>query len=418
MGSSRLPLMATRRIPCHGPPWPTAPFAGGQPLTQRAGFTPACVCPAIPPHTVAGRVVGVMLTCMTTITLQRLRKVFGSTVAVDDADIEIAAGDLFFLLGPSGCGKTTLLRMLAGFTEPTAGRIFLGEHDVTDLPANRRNTGMVFQGYALWPHMTVAQNVGFGLQVRRVGGAEREKQVNAALRMVQMGQYADRRPNELSGGQQQRVALARALVVKPTVLLLDEPLSNLDAKLRLEMRGQIKHLCKQSGITAVYVTHDQKEALSMADTVAVLDHGKVMQVGTPRELYVQPRNRFVADFLGETNFIQGRIKGRDNGRVLIDCPAGRLVSSTFADDLPSDGDVTCSIRPEAIRLLGEGEPAPENVLTARRREVIYLGEMAQHLLRIGGDVPVKAFELNPRLLPEAGETRIAFEPRDVVILSD
>ena len=359
-----------------------------------------------------------MLRVMTPISLRKLRKVFGTTVAVDDADLSVSAGDLFFLLGPSGCGKTTLLRMLAGFTEPTAGRIYFGEQEVTHVPANRRNTGMVFQGYALWPHMTVAQNVAFGLQVRRIGAAEREKQVAAALRMVQMGSYAERKPNELSGGQQQRVALARALVIKPTVLLLDEPLSNLDAKLRLEMRGQIKHLCKQSGITAVYVTHDQKEALSMADTIAVMHQGRVMQVGRPRQLYARPRSRFVADFLGETNFIRGRIRGRDDGRVVIDCPAGRIVSSVFGDELPSEGEVTCSIRPEAIRVLEHGQPRPQNVVKARRRDVIYLGEMAQHLLSIEGDVPVKAFELNPRRVPEGREVELGFDPHDVVILSD
>ena len=221
----------------------------------------------------------------TPITIRDLRKVFGKTVAVDQINLDIKAGDLFFLLGPSGCGKTTLLRMIAGFTDPTGGSIRFGDRDVTHTPPNKRNTGMVFQGYALWPHMTVEQNVAFGLGVRKVPTAEKSRRVAEALRAVRMEQYALRKPNELSGGQQQRVALARALVIEPTVLLLDEPLSNLDAKLRLEMRSEIKRICKQAKITGIYVTHDQKEALSMADAVAVLNQGLVVQTGGPRDLY-------------------------------------------------------------------------------------------------------------------------------------
>lgn len=358
---------------------------------------------------------------MTPISIRNLVKTFGSTTAVDGISVDIVPGSLFFLLGPSGCGKTTLLRMIAGFAEPTSGTILFGEKDVTWLPPHQRNCGMVFQGYALWPHMTVAQNVAFGLNVRKVSKEETTRRVDEALKLVQMQHLADRKPNQLSGGQQQRVALARALVIRPTVLLLDEPLSNLDAKLRIEMRGQIRSICKQSGITAVYVTHDQKEALSMADGVALLKSGKIMQVGPARELYDRPNSRFVADFLGETNFIPATIVGREGDQVLLESPAGPMRSSVFPADLPTTGGVTCSVRPEAIRLLNGNGMRPGdgfNNFTARRREVVYLGEVAQHHLTIAGDTPITAFELNPKPVSETSAVRIGFEAKDVVVLKD
>jgi len=355
------------------------------------------------------------------IQISALRKQFGPTVAVDSVSLTIQAGELFFLLGPSGCGKTTLLRMIAGFTDPTSGSIHFGDKDVTHLPPHKRNTGMVFQGYALWPHMSVRQNVGFGLDVRKVSGAEKTKRIDKALDMVQMLPYADRKPNQLSGGQQQRVALARAIVVEPTVLLLDEPLSNLDAKLRLEMRSQIRQICKRAGITAVYVTHDQKEALSMADGIAVLSDGKVMQVGPPREAYDRPSNRFVADFLGETNFLHAEVTGRDGDALLLSTPAGELRSTVFPEDLPEKGNVTCSIRPEAIQLVHAGQTPPpgSNTVSAEQNGLTYLGEMAQYRLGLAGGEEVSAFELNPRLLePDHAKLTLAFEPRDVVVLAD
>jgi iron(III) transport system ATP-binding protein len=354
------------------------------------------------------------------IALRQLTKLYGKTVAVDHIDLDIPAGSLFFLLGPSGCGKTTLLRMLAGFIEPTAGSIAFDGKGVTHLPANKRNCGMVFQSYALWPHMSVKQNVAFGLTVRKVPPAEARRRVEAALKSVQMQAYADRKPNELSGGQQQRVALARAMVVEPTLLLLDEPLSNLDAKLRVEMRSTIRRVCKAANITGVYVTHDQKEALSMADRMAVLRAGKVEQVGEPRALYDRPANRFVADFLGETNFLSAVILGREGAGVLLETPAGRLLSRAFPADLPQAGGVTVSIRPEALRLVNGAAPGPGmNAITTRRVESTYLGEVAQHQLAIGDQATMKAFELNPRHPTDAGETiRIEIAPEDVVILQD
>jgi iron(III) transport system ATP-binding protein len=241
------------------------------------------------------------------ISVDQVTKRFGDAVALDRIDLRIGAGEIFFLLGPSGCGKTTLLRTIAGFYAPEEGRVLFGDEDVTRLPPHRRNTGMMFQSYALWPHMSVAQNVAFGLEERGVPAAERARRVDEALASVQMRGLGERRIHQLSGGQQQRVALARALVIRPRCLLLDEPLSNLDTKLRLEMRGEIRRVCREAGLTAIYVTHDQKEALSVADRMAVLEGGRLRQIGTPAALYRHPETRFVADFMGETNFIPGRI---------------------------------------------------------------------------------------------------------------
>jgi len=355
---------------------------------------------------------------MTPITLRALTKRFGQTTAVDAVDLSIPAGDLFFLLGPSGCGKTTLLRMIAGFSDPTEGTIRFGDDDVTHKPANKRDTGMVFQGYALWPHMTVAQNVKFGLEVRKVKKAEMAQRVDEALAKVQLTPYAQRKINQLSGGQQQRVALARALVIKPRVLLLDEPLSNLDAKLRLDMRQQIRDLCKATGITGVYVTHDQHEALSMADQIAVLNQGQVVQTGPPTTLYRRPANRFVADFLGETNFIPGEVAGTEGANILLDTPFGQLTSSVFPDDLPQGGAVTCSIRPEAIRLVDAGQAVGKpNVFSAEQTRLIYLGSLAQHRLSVA-DHELKVFELNPQPAGRAKTLTCQVDPADVVILRD
>ena len=232
---------------------------------------------------------------MISLTIENLTKRFGDAVALHGLNLRIEAGEIFFLLGPSGCGKTTLLRSIAGFYTPESGRILFGDEDVTRVPQHLRNTGMMFQSYALWPHMTVAQNVAFGLEERKVAAREIGERVAAALASVKMEALGERRIHQLSGGQQQRVALARALVIRPRCLLLDEPLSNLDARLRLEMRGEIRRICKEFGLTAIYVTHDQKEALSIADRMAVLEGGHIRQVGTPADVYRQPQSRFVAD---------------------------------------------------------------------------------------------------------------------------
>jgi iron(III) transport system ATP-binding protein len=373
----------------------------------------------------------------TTIDIQNLAKHYpplaggkGVTRAVDDISITIPAGSLSFLLGPSGCGKTTLLRMIAGFIKPTHGSISFNNKPVTNLPPNKRNTGMVFQSYALWPHMTVAQNVAFGLSVRKVSKADTERRVNDALATVRMSKYADRKPNQLSGGQQQRVALARALVVRPEVLLLDEPLSNLDAKLRLEMRSEIRRICSETGITTVYVTHDQKEALSMADHVAVLNEGRLAQMGTPKELYDRPNSRFVADFLGETNFLAAEITNAHNHTLTLEGPAGPLTSTAFDHtSTPPTGNVTCSIRPEAITIHdpdntneqpNHQDPTKGAAMPGTIVETIYLGEMAQHIVELkDADQTLRVFELHPaHAANDRSEVRLTIDPKDVVILTD
>ncbi len=354
--------------------------------------------------------------------LDSVCKSFGENRVVDRISLTIEPGELFFLLGPSGCGKTTLLRCLAGFYIPESGRILFNDEDITNLPPEQRDTGMVFQSYALWPHLTVAENVAFGLELRHVAKDEIRRRVDEALAMVKMSDRATYRPNQLSGGQQQRVALARALVIKPKCLLLDEPLSNLDAKLRLEMRTEIRRICKQAGLTAVYVTHDQKEALSIADRLAILDHGSIQQCGTPQDVYLHPKSTFVANFIGETNFIKGTVHSAADGRYEIETPAGRLVSTAVPPEAVRIGDhVTVSLRPEVLHV-GTQPREDSNVWKARLNETLYLGEMAQHQISVGptgASVELKVFELNPKLFAlheVARETHLWVKPGNVVVL--
>jgi len=358
---------------------------------------------------------------MVAVKVERLSKRFGQVVALADVSIEVQPGELFFLLGPSGCGKTTLLRCIAGLCEPDSGRIWLGESEITNLPANRRDTAMVFQNYALWPHMTVEQNVAFGLEVRGVPAEQRKRQTIEALELVQMAHLAKRKPNELSGGQQQRVALARALVVKPRCLLLDEPLSNLDAKLRAEMRVQIRRLCKQLGLTAIYVTHDQKEALCMADRIAVMRDGKIEQTGSPVQLYERPANRFVAEFIGETNFLTGRVLARRDGMLEVDTDAGRILATAGTQAAATEGTVTVSIRPEALRIVTDSAPAGESVnrFAGTVLESVYFGEVTQHEVLVNGKVRLKVLQLKgARLAEQRRQVQLEFSADDAVVLAD
>jgi iron(III) transport system ATP-binding protein len=355
---------------------------------------------------------------MISIQVQQLTKQFGSVVALHGLDLTINPGELFFLLGPSGCGKTTLLRTIAGFYIPEKGRILFGQDDVTRLEPHRRNTGMMFQSYALWPHMSVAENVAFGLEERKVPADEIKKRVGEALESVRMSPYADRKPNQLSGGQQQRVALARALVIRPRCLLLDEPLSNLDAKLRLEMRTEIRRVCQEFKLTTVYVTHDQKEALSIADRMAILESGHILQVGTPREVYKRPTRKTVANFIGETDFITGKVLGRVGQYVTVETAIGKFdgVVGDPANAPAVGAEVTVSIRPECWELHRDAES--RNVVRGRIGESTYLGEVAQYEFVTTQGTQLKIFERNPRFVDGAtrGELYATVEPDDVVVL--
>ncbi|WP_338662191.1 ABC transporter ATP-binding protein [Pararoseomonas sp. SCSIO 73927] len=300
------------------------------------------------------------------LSLQGVGKRYGDFVAVHDASLEVASGEFLTLLGPSGSGKTTILMMVAGFVEPSAGRILLDGRDITALPPERREFGMVFQGYALFPHMTVAENVAFPLRVRGLGRAERDAKVRAALDLVQLVRFAERKPSQLSGGQQQRVALARALVFDPALLLLDEPLSALDKKLRAELQEELKALHRRVGRTFINVTHDQEEALSLSDRIAILNHGNLVQVGTPEALYERPATRFVADFLGKSNFIEGEAEA-DAGGIALRRGGARVLARGLAS-----GRAVLSLRPEKIALLPEGG-AEDNVVEGRIASWSYLG---------------------------------------------
>jgi spermidine/putrescine transport system ATP-binding protein len=286
--------------------------------------------------------------------LRAVTKEFGEVTAVKEITLDIPSGEFFSLLGPSGCGKTTTLRMIAGFEQPTAGEIYLKGRPVAGIPAYKRPVNTVFQNYALFPHMSVAENVAFGLQMKRVAKDEIKRRVEEALELVQLPHMGDRKPKQLSGGQQQRVALARALINKPQVLLLDEPLGALDLKLRKAMQLELKQIQSEIGITFIYVTHDQEEALTMSDRIAVMDLGLVKQVGTPREIYEHPQNRFVADFIGETNFVDGLV-AEQNGFVLVN--VGEVVLCGTADGraLQLAQAVTVAIRPEKINLYPQGK---------------------------------------------------------------
>jgi len=320
--------------------------------------------------------------------VQEVTKIFGTgedrVVALDEVSVTIRENEFFTLLGPSGCGKTTLLRLIAGFDHPTAGAILLGGADISALPPFRRPVNTVFQSYALFPHMTVADNIGFGLKMQGKPKDEVAGAVDNMLRLVRMTELKNRQTSQISGGQQQRVALARALAPHPKVLLLDEPLSALDLKLRKEMQIELKRLQHETGITFVFVTHDQEEALTMSDRVAVMNQGRILQVGSPRAIYDHPAERFVANFIGDTNFLEGEIVSAANGEATVRLSSGRTVRATAQEGSAPAGRVTVVIRPEHARLARGGSETP---LSGRLENVVYFGTDTHYHLRLHGDVP-------------------------------
>ncbi|MGM9560759.1 MAG: ABC transporter ATP-binding protein [Phascolarctobacterium sp.] len=340
---------------------------------------------------------------MSEVRIEHVFKRFGGVTAVNDFNLVVKDGEFVSILGPSGCGKTTTLRMIAGFERATEGEIYIGEQCVSSsikgsfAPPEKRDIGMVFQSYAVWPHMTVAENVGYPLKIQKVDKAERERRVQEMLELVHLGEYGKRYPNQLSGGQQQRVALARALVAEPGLLLLDEPLSNLDAKLRESMRFEILEIQKKTGITVVYVTHDQGEAMAMSDRVVVMSMGVVQQIGAPHEIYTQPANKMVADFIGLVNFMEGEVKG---DRVFL---KGSKVS--FPNHSKITGEATIAVRPENITMSMDGGQI-EGQLTHR----FYLGDAVDYRVKVGDHdvrVIVKGADLDS--IPDGAKVYLDFD---------
>ena len=356
--------------------------------------------------------------------LKDVTKVFDSpddyqkkVVAVDNISLEIGSGKMVTLLGPSGCGKTTTLRMIAGFEQPTSGRIFLEDEDVTNQPPDKRNSAMVFQNYAIFPHLTVAGNVGFGLELKRLSKAEIAQKVDAILDLVGLSGMGKRMPDQLSGGQQQRVALARAIVNEPKLLLFDEPLSNLDAKLREQMRLEIRRIQQHLGITAIYVTHDQSEAMAISDKIVVMNSGKIEQIGTPQEIYNHPRTEFVADFIGQVNFVPAIVSEIGSGYAMV--TVGRRTIQLTISQLPTarplvkGEQVKLVVRPETIKL-NEDEPCFKGIIG----KVIYLGATVHYEINLDGRTMFATVTspIEKGILPVGTEVDISFSPKVVHIL--
>jgi spermidine/putrescine transport system ATP-binding protein len=347
------------------------------------------------------------------VVLDGISKRYADVLAVDDVSLTIRQGEFFSLLGPSGCGKTTTLRMIAGFERPDAGRIAIGDADVTETPPHKRRANTVFQSYALFPHLTVAENVGFGLRFGKLSSSEKRSRVDETLELVRLSGFAERKPHQLSGGQQQRVALARALILSPDVLLLDEPLGALDAKLRRELQVELKSIQREVGITFIFVTHDQEEALTMSDRLAVMLNGRVEQLGTPREVYERPATTFVADFIGVSNLMRAWADG-SGGVELEDL---RL---SVAEPTSGEGVVRLSIRPERVRIEGTGQVG-ENRVSARIERFVYLGSTTQVFVTLSSGDRVQALVANAEDVEEydVGAEVTAYLPPDALrVLAD
>jgi spermidine/putrescine transport system ATP-binding protein len=356
------------------------------------------------------------------IRLTDLTKHFRDVRAVDRVSMDIRSGEFFSMLGPSGCGKTTTLRMIGGFELPTAGRIELRGRDVTTDPPDKRPVNMVFQNYALFPHLDVHENIAFGLRRKGVERSDTRRRVGEALDLVHLGGYDRRKPNQLSGGQQQRVALARALVNRPNVLLLDEPLGALDLKLRKALQIELKRVQTEVGITFVYVTHDQEEALTMSDRIAVMRGGRVEQLGTPEELYERPRTRFVADFIGTSNLLSGTVEAIHGPNAVVRLSSGETCLTTAAAGITVGRSVELSVRPETVVLdarNGSGPSDQPGSIPAAVEQVAYLGGNVQYLVRSGGGLSITALasKAGPRI-PVGGAVDVTWSPGDALVLAE
>jgi len=353
---------------------------------------------------------------MAYLSISKVSKQFGDTVVVDNFNLDVEKGEFVSFLGPSGCGKTTTLRMVAGFEIPTSGNILLDGADITDNAPNQRNVGMIFQSYALFPNMTVAQNIGFGLRVRKMADAEVKQRVTEMISLISLEKHADKFPFQLSGGQQQRVSLARALANRPQVLLLDEPLSALDAKIRVSLRAEIRAIQKSLGITAIFVTHDQEEALSISDRIVVMNVGEMEQVGTPFEIYNFPQTRFVANFVGSLNTAEAQVLEPANG--LLDMGGVKLETADGTAGKAKGDKVMIAIRPERFSFLAEGKK--ENVVDGKVENITFLGSVVRIQMKVGGAMfNMDTFNRPSLDLPKIGETRqVTCSRKAVLVLED
>lgn len=353
--------------------------------------------------------------------LSGISKAYGKAMAVSDLSLEVESGHFFTLLGPSGCGKTTTLRIIAGLTKPDTGKLYIHDSDITNKPPYLRNLGVVFQNYALFPHLTVFDNIAFGLKVRKVPPQEIRQSVEEVLNLANLSGLQDRFPKELSGGQQQRVAVARAIVIKPNILLLDEPLSNLDLKVRVSMRREIRNLTRRLGITTLNVTHDQAEALSMSDRIGVMDKGRLVQEGSPREIYEHPTNQFVASFIGETNFLTGTISDIDDryASIKVGDSNVRAKLEPQANGLKTNTSITFSVRPEMIFLLRDKNnigDTTDNIFSSTVEDVEYFGSLVRYALKVG-DVKWSCEVANDKssVFEVGKKVYLKFSPDDCII---
>ena len=358
------------------------------------------------------------------IELRNIRKIFGEFVAVDDLSLTVESGEFVTLLGPSGCGKTTTLRMIGGFEYPTSGTLLIHGEEMGSRPPYQRPVNTVFQNYALFPHLTVGENIEYGLQMAKVPRDERKRRVDEALEMVRLPHVEARKPSELSGGQQQRVALARALVNRPEVLLLDEPLGALDLKLRKAMQLELKELNREVKATFIYVTHDQEEALTMSDRIAVMSEGRILQIGVPSEIYERPRNRFVADFIGQTNFLQGEVTSIEGTMANIAVQGIGSLRGRIPDGVTATGRVAIAVRPERVSLqvdLHGGTPSSWNMISGTIRDIVYLGTHSQYVIQMPDGQHCVVHRQNTGPVPHdsaIGDTVAAvFDPESATILT-